>query len=87
MARLGSSMYSSYSGSDYSEKELKAEISQLKFELGILKKEMNKFHEFMKTNGSFTDFKVFKFNEEEELRQKELEKQRLRTDLYSRFGT
>lgn len=54
-------------GNFHSEKEqLKAEIQELKLELQVLKIEMNKFKEFMNTKASFVDFKVFKFNEDQE---------------------
>lgn len=42
------------------------EIQELKLELEGLKTEMSKFKEFMNTKASFVDFKVFKFNEDQE---------------------
>ena len=45
---------------------LRREIQELKLELEELKIEMNKFKEFMNTKASFVDFKVFKFNEDQE---------------------
>ena len=45
---------------------LRREIEELKLELEELKIEMNKFKEFMNTKVSFVDFKVFKFNEDQE---------------------
>jgi hypothetical protein len=52
---------------EYSEREhLQREINQLKNELSVLKKDMEKFKDFMNTNASFTDFKRFKMVEEEE---------------------
>lgn len=67
---------------------LRREIQELKLELEVLKIEMNKFKEFMNTKASFVDFKVFKFNEDQEkLRQaywNELPNQR--GDLDSLWG-
>ena len=58
-------------------KLLKAEVSQLKFELEQLKGEMEEMKKLMSAKASFTDFKVFKFNEEEEKRMMEVESIRL----------
>lgn len=45
---------------------LRREIQELRLELEVLKIEMDKFKEFMSTKASFVDFKVFKFNEDQE---------------------
>ena len=68
------------SSSDYY--ELKCEVKRLKSELTELKNEMTKFKEFMSTKGSFTDFKVFKFNEEEEKRKKAQEMRNITERLH-----
>jgi hypothetical protein len=57
--------YSSY------ESPTVAEINQLKSEINGLRREMEEMRKLMSARVSFTDFKVFKFNEEEEKRKKE----------------
>jgi len=78
--------YSSYDGSSSSNYQLQAEVNQLKSELNDLKAEMAKFKEFMSTKGSFTDFKVFKFNEDEEKRKKAEEVLRQQSQLINRLA-
>jgi len=64
---------------------LKRDIQELRLELELLKTEMNKFKEFMNTKASFVDFKVFKFNEEEEKKQELQASQRISLRLHEPF--
>jgi len=65
------------------ETRLNAEISQLRFELNEMKKEMTEMKKLMSARASFTDFKVFKFNEEEEKRKIENERVERTNALYN----
>jgi len=58
----------------YHEKDrMEEEINELKDVVNTLTREINEMKKLLSARASFTDFKVFKFNEEEELRkQKEL---------------
>ena len=70
---------SGYSSTRYDEDRLKAEVNQLRSELSELRSEMTKFKEFMKTTGSFMDFKTFKFiDDSDELEKKTMEESRER---------
>jgi len=60
--------------------EIQAMVLQLKNEIDVLKKEVTVLKELMKSKNSFTDFKVFKFNEEAEERERQLLAEQLRLE-------
>ena len=60
--------------------EIQAMVLQLKNEIDVLKKEVTVLKELMKSKSSFTDFKVFKFNEEAEERERQLLAEQLRLE-------
>lgn len=71
-----------YEYEESSNEVLKNEVTQLRNELSELKREMVFFREFMKTKGSFIDFKVFKFNQDEEIRkQEEIDRRRTQSTI------
>jgi len=66
------------------DQEIKNVILQLKNEIDVLKKEVTVLKELMKSKSSFTDFKVFKFNEEAEERERQLLAEQLRLESMNR---
>ena len=64
--------------------EIQAMVLQLKNEIDVLKKEVTVLKELMKSKNSFTDFKVFKFNEEAEERERQLLAEQLRLESMNR---
>ena len=64
--------------------EIQAMVLQLKNEIDVLKKEVTVLKELMKSKSSFTDFKVFKFNEEAEERERQLLAEQLRLESMNR---
>lgn len=66
------------------DQEVKVMILQLKNEIDVLKKEVTVLKELMKSKNSFTDFKVFKFNEESEERERQLLAEQLRLESMQR---
>lgn len=66
------------------DQEIKNVILQLKNEVDVLKKEVTVLKELMKSKNSFTDFKVFKFNEEADERERQLLAEQLRLESMQR---
>lgn len=65
---------------------MEEEINELKDVVNTLTREINEMKKLLSARASFTDFKVFKFNEEEELRkQKEEEERRRHMERMSRM--
>lgn len=70
----------------YHEKDrLEEEINELKDVVNVLTREINEMKKLLSARASFTDFKVFKFNEEEELRKQKEEEERRHMERMSRM--
>lgn len=61
------------------------EINQLKEVVNTLTREITEMKKLLSARASFTDFKVFKFNEEEELRKQKEEEERRHMERMSRM--
>lgn len=70
----------------YQEKDrMEEEINELKDVVNTLTREINEMKKLLSARASFTDFKVFKFNEEEELRKQKEEEERRHMERMSRM--